>query len=220
MATTQSAAKRFEVTDSNFQKHISIFSGEDLLASVYLGTSPSFRKVHARQTDDSDIYAIEFSNYEAGTSASSWLDKELLQTSGTIKELERIGAYTLILDNGNWTTEADLLLDESKVRSYVDRFESLTVFNISDHELTDATTNTQFRIEDADGEFLLTIYHFDVANEWVAVSDRHSSQYGVASYIGSELIKNLEDLAPDAEIEADTDEASADDSEEILLEVD
>ena len=46
VATTPSAAKRFEVTDSTFQKHISIYSGDDVLADVYLGTSPSFRKVH------------------------------------------------------------------------------------------------------------------------------------------------------------------------------
>ena len=220
VATTQSAAKRFEVTDSTFQKHISIYSGDEMVADLYLGTSPSFRKVHARHVSRNDIYAIEFSNYEAGTSPSAWLDKKLLQPSGSILSFERIGSYKLVQDDGNWITESDTELDESKVRSFMDRFESLTVFELSDLELTEATTNTQFAIEDDEGVYLLTIYHFDVANDWVAVSDRRGSQYGVASYIGSELVKELADLAPDEELDVESDSEVNDDMEEILIEAD
>ena len=102
----------------------------------------------------------------------------------------------------------------------MDRFESLSVFELSDNELTDATTTTQFAIEDDEGFFLLTIYHFDVADDWVAVSDRRGSQYGVASYIGSQLVKGLTDLAPDEVIEVEPDAESDDDIEEILIETD
>lgn len=220
IATTQSAAKRFEVMDSIFQKHITIYSGEDILADVYLGTSPTFRKVHARQAKETDIYAIEFSNYEVGTDPSSWLDKKLLQPSGSIKSFERIGAYKLVQEEGNWTTDSDSELDESKVRSYVDRFESLTVLKISDNELTDATTRTQFAIEDEEGVYMLTIYHFEVANDWVAESDRRGSQYGVASYIGTELVKELAKLAPDEELDIESGQEFEDDMDEILIEAD
>lgn len=220
VAKTQSAAKRFEVTDSTFQKHISIYSGKDMLVDVYLGTSPTFRKVHARLSKRNEIYSIEFSNYEAGTSPSSWLDKTLLQPSGSIQSFERVGAYKLVQDDGSWTTEVEAELDESKVRSYMDRFESLTVFELSDNELADATSTTEFVIEDDDGAFLLTIYHFETANDWVAVSDRRRSQYGVASYIGSELVKDLADLIPDEDLESDSEDESADDIEEILIETD
>ena len=220
VATSQSAAKRFEVTDATFQKHISIFSGEDKLAEVYLGTSPSFRKVHARHANGGDIFSIEFSNYEAGTSPSSWLDKKLLQPSGAIKSFERVGAFRLVQNEGNWTTESEAELDESKVRSYVDRFESLTVFELSDKELSEATTNTQFVIEDEDGAYTLIIYHFDVANDWVAVSDRRGSQYGVASYIGSELVKEVAELSPDEDLEVGSDAESDDELDEILIETD
>lgn len=220
VATTQSAAKRFEVTDSTFQKHISIYSGEDVLADLYLGTSPTFRRVHARLGRRNEIYSIEFSNYEAGTSPSSWLDKTLLQPNGSIQAFERIGAYKLIQDEGSWTAEVETELDESKVRSYMDRFESLTVFELSDNELTDATSITEFVIEDDSGPALLTLYHFETENDWVAVSDRRGSQYGIASYIGSELVKDLADLMPDEELESDSEDESADDIEEILIETD
>ena len=220
IATSQSAAKRFEVSDSKFQKHITLFSGETVLADVYFGTSPIFRKVHARQANEAEIYAIEFSNYEAGTSPSSWLDKKLLQPSGTIVSFEQIGVYKLVQSEGKWTTDSETELDESKVRSYIDRFESLTVFDINDSDLTEATTQTQFSIEDDEGVYALTIYHFDGANDWVAVSDRRGSQYGVASYIGSELVKELADLAPDEEVDSESDEEIGDDMEEILIEAD
>ncbi|MCY3541385.1 MAG: DUF4340 domain-containing protein [Gammaproteobacteria bacterium] len=220
VATTQSAAKRFEVTQASFQKQISIYSGENMLADLYLGTSPSFRRVHARQVNDGDIYSIEFSNFEVGTSLSGWLDRNLLQPSGSIKSFERIGAYKLVKEEGKWTTESDTELDESKVRSYMDRFESLSVFELSDNELAEATSTTQFAIEDDQGFFLLTIYHFDVADAWVAVSDRRGSQYGVATYIGSQLIKDLTDLSPDLEVDVETDSESDDDMEEILIETD
>lgn len=220
VATSQSAAKRFEVTQSAFQKQISIYSGQDLLADLYLGTSPSFRRVHARQVKEGDIYSIEFSNYEAGTSSSAWLDKSLLQPSGPIKSFERIDVYKLVQEDGKWTAEADAELDESKVRSYMDRFESLSVFELSDNELTEATTTTQFAIEDDEGVFLLTLHHFDGENDWVAVSDRRGSQYGVASYIGSELVKDLADLVPDEEMDEESKTESDDDMEEILIETD
>lgn len=220
IATSQSAANRFEVADSKFQKHITLFSGETVLADVYFGTSPIFRKVHARQANEAEIYAIEFSNYEAGTSPSSWLDKKLLQPSGTIVSFEQIGVYKLVQSEGKWTTDSETELDESKVRSYIDRFESLTVFDIDDSDLTEATTQTQFAIGDEEGVYELTIYHFEEANDWVAVSDRRGSQYGVASYIGSELVKELADLAPDEEVDSESDEEIGDDMEEILIEAD
>ena len=220
VATSQSAAKRFEVAQASFQKQISIYSGQDLIVDLYLGTSPNFRRVHARRANKNEIYSIEFSNFEAGTSPSAWLDKSLLQPSGPIKSFERVGAYKLVQEDGKWTTESDSVLDESKVRSYMDRFESLSVFELSDNELSGATTTTQFVIEDDEGFFMLTIYHFDVADDWVVVSDRRGSQYGVNTYTGSQLVKDLSDLAPDEAIEIESDAESDDDMEEILIEAD
>lgn len=220
VATSQSAAKRFEVAQGSFQKQISIYSGQDLIVDLYLGTSPNFRRVHARRAKKNEIYSIEFSNFEAGTSPSAWLDKSLLQPTGPIESFERVGAYKLVQEDGKWMTESDSVLDESKVRSYMDRFESLSVFELSDNELSGATTTTQFVIEDDEGFFMLTIYHFDVADEWVVVSDRRGSQYGVATYIGSQLVKDLSDLAPDEAIEIESDVESDDDMEEILIETD
>ena len=66
VATSESAMKRFEVVEEAHQRHIVVSAGEETLADIYLGTSPTFGKVHARHASGGPVYAISFSNYEAG----------------------------------------------------------------------------------------------------------------------------------------------------------
>ena len=66
VGATGSAAERFEVTDNLFQRRLVAKAGEVLVADIYLGTSPSFRKVHARHASGGPVYSIDFSNYEVG----------------------------------------------------------------------------------------------------------------------------------------------------------
>ena len=194
VATSASTAKRFEVTDEKYQKHISVLAGEDMLADIYLGTSPGYRKTHAREVDGGPVYAIEFSNFEAGTTLNSWLDKYLLRPSGAIQSLARVDDFTLTPSEDGWTSDPDAELDESKVRSYIDRFETLTVFEISDVEIADLDPTVEFEIEDGQGSSRLQLFFFEDGDNWVARSDRYSGHFGVAKYIASELDKQLDDL--------------------------
>lgn len=199
VATSESTAMRFEVTDDAYQKHISVYSGSETIADVYLGTSPSFRKVHARSVNGGPIYAIEFSNHEAGTTFNSWLDKSLLRPVGPIAALERVDSYILTDDEEGWQSVPDVELDESKVRSYMDRFETLTVFELSDTEIGDNEPKARFEITDEEGTFTLSVYYIEESEDWIAHSDRHVSHYGLATYVGTELVKDLAELAPDEE---------------------
>lgn len=214
VATSDSAAERFEVSRDKFQKQVSVYSGDKTLADVYLGTSPSFRKVHARHTRGGDIYSIEFSNHEAGTSTSSWLDRSLLHPQGPINSLEKVGDFALTKTDDGWIVNSGEELDESKVRSYIDRFESLNVFEISDKDVSDIDTKEEFVITDDKGSYSLVIYHLVTSDDWVATSDRFNDRYGVISYQGKELFKELGDLVPDAELVDEEDELES--IEEVL----
>ena len=90
IANTQPTRERFEVTEQNHQRHLVAMAGEDTVADIYLGTSPGYRKTHARRTGEDEIYAIRFSNYEAGVKAGDWLDRSLLRTKGDVAALRRI----------------------------------------------------------------------------------------------------------------------------------
>ena len=216
VATSEKTAKRFEVTEDSFQKRISVFSGEESLADVYLGTSPAFRRVHARDVAGGPVHSIEFSNYEASTTAESWLKKSLLRPEGSVTRLEREGEYTLFKQDGDWQSDPPAELDVSKVRSYMDRFETISVYEFSDADLAEQEPKAQFIIEDDEGTYSLTIYHVELLDDWVATSDRHVSQYGLATYVGSELVKDLAELAPDTDESEGAKTPDANDQEIIV----
>ena len=55
VANTASTRERFEVTEENHQRHIVAKAGDDTVADIYLGTSPGYRKTHARRTGEDEI---------------------------------------------------------------------------------------------------------------------------------------------------------------------
>lgn len=133
VATSTSVQERFEVADDNHQRHLTLSVDGETVADIYLGTSPGYRKAHARRVDDDDIYAITFSNFEAGVQASDWLDKSLLKPDGVLTGLHYDGAFALTKnDDGAWTAESGASLDQTKVETLAGRFTGLTVTGVSE----------------------------------------------------------------------------------------
>ncbi len=79
VATTEGAQKRFKVSDDAFERRLSLAQGDHALATLYLGTSPGMRRVHARTREDDAVYTAEFAVYDAPVKPEDWEDKALLQ---------------------------------------------------------------------------------------------------------------------------------------------
>ncbi|MGH8475950.1 MAG: DUF4340 domain-containing protein [Methylococcales bacterium] len=77
VATTASAGQRFKVASDSFERKLT-FSSASASEILYLGTSPGFKKIHARIDGKNDIYAIEFSAYQASTKPIDWADQSIL----------------------------------------------------------------------------------------------------------------------------------------------
>ncbi|MCI0655246.1 MAG: DUF4340 domain-containing protein [Methylococcaceae bacterium] len=77
VATTESAEKRFKVAGGDFERKLA-FSTADASTTLYLGTSPGFKKIHARLDGQTTIYGIEFSAYQASTKPIDWADQSIL----------------------------------------------------------------------------------------------------------------------------------------------
>ncbi len=98
VATTANSHSRFEVDNKKFQRHIQAYKGDKLVADIYLGSSPGFKKIHLRRASDEDVYVAELSQYDFAVKASDWLSKDLLkasditQVSGADFTLERSSA--------------------------------------------------------------------------------------------------------------------------------
>jgi hypothetical protein len=78
VATTQGAAKRFKVAKASFERKLTLLQDDQAQATLYVGTSPDFRKVHVRLPDESDIRSVEFNTYEVGVKPEDWIDKAIL----------------------------------------------------------------------------------------------------------------------------------------------
>ncbi|TQV86254.1 DUF4340 domain-containing protein [Exilibacterium tricleocarpae] len=101
VATTASGRERFEVAEDNFQRHLRLYQGEAAVASLYVGTSPGFRKVHVRRGQEDAIFAVELNSYELPAAGSDWLDKTLLG-AGAVTSIKGPD-YALNKTDSGWT---------------------------------------------------------------------------------------------------------------------
>ncbi len=95
VATSASSAERFEVTEENFQRRLVVESESGETATLYLGSSPGYRRVHARADGADEVYSIDFSNYEAPADVDQWLDKKLLRPRGDVTAVARADGWAL-----------------------------------------------------------------------------------------------------------------------------
>lgn len=78
VASSREAAKRFQVEEDAFLRHLVVRQKDTQVADLYLGTSPTYRQVHARKAGSDDIVAINLAAYELWPTADQWLDKHLV----------------------------------------------------------------------------------------------------------------------------------------------
>lgn len=102
---TMVAARQFKVTLDAFERRVRFLKGEDVLGDVFLGSSPGFRRVHARLEGDEHTYAIDFNAFDAPTDPSQWYDTDALKTR--VEDVARIdlGAFALKAQDGEFRVE-------------------------------------------------------------------------------------------------------------------
>jgi len=95
VAKTRGAARRFAVDQEQFERKLTLLSDDDAQATLYVGSSPGFRKVYVRPGDGDDIFAVDFNTWDAGAKADGWIDKDILKLDQSM--VERIEMPGLIL---------------------------------------------------------------------------------------------------------------------------
>ena len=114
VASTSEAARRFKVADDSFERRIEILAADKILASILVGSSPSFHLANLRVDGQKAIYALPFDTYEVGDKPEDWVDKSLLRLSAA--DIVRIDLtdVTLLRDKDSWRA-ADLAAGEEMV---------------------------------------------------------------------------------------------------------
>ena len=108
VATTQAAAKQLKVSSEEFEKSLEFSTGEKQTKTLYLGTSPSFKKAHARVDGENEIYDIEINSYELSITPSDWQDQNFLHFSEN--EIAKLESKSISLER----TEKEIVVRELK----------------------------------------------------------------------------------------------------------
>jgi len=132
IARTPSAHQRFQVASHHYQRRLAFLSGGETLGTLYLGTSPGYKKVHARNEKQDAVYSIALSNFDIPATADSWLDPRLLQTKSPL----RIDAdlYSLYFDNGLWRTGSGAPADGAEVGALITLLKSLQIEGVANED--------------------------------------------------------------------------------------
>ena len=202
VATSANSQERFQVTAEDHQRQLRIASAEGPLAEIYLGTSPGFRRVHARAADEEAVFSIDFAVHEVPTDPSDWLDKKLLQTEA-INRISSVDGRLLTRDSSGegWLLDGRPADTEAADR-FVERVGKLTVLGLyqgteeAQSTLGDARTIV---FEDGRGSARLTFRHDEEADEYQLTTDRLEGRFIVASYLAEQILIDGDDLLPAVE---------------------
>ena len=192
MASSAGSAERFEVSQNNFQRRVRLHAGDKLLAEFYLGTSPGFRKVHARLSDRAEIYSIELLNYEVTANVDSWLDKSIFAFDESPDRIlvtfadDATGKVALTRTAEGWLYQG-MVADQDSARTYASRFANLQILGLAEESMQGSlVARFEVMAEAVSHEF--SIYSLETGDDYlIAVSDG-GPKYRMATYTAEQLL--------------------------------
>ena len=133
LATSVAARQRFQVTDYNFQRRLTLIGNGELLGTVYLGSSPGFRKVYARNSTQEAIFSIPFNGFDASATDSDWLDKRTLQISSPLSIVSQ--HYSLNKQGTQWLSDDEQQPDEREMDALLLALASVQIESVANEDL-------------------------------------------------------------------------------------
>ena len=132
VAHTLAARQRFQVAHYHYRRKLSLYSLGDPVATVYLGTSPGFRKVHARDENQEAIYSLDLNLYDLPMDAGQWLEPRLLQLRAPLQI--NADGYSLSRQDGQWQLGSGAVPDQRELQALLDALRNLQVAGIADEQ--------------------------------------------------------------------------------------
>lgn len=132
IAQSPEARRRFQVDTGNYQRRLELAAGGAPAGTFYLGTSPGFGKVHARNGEQESIYSIALNNFEILALADRWLDPRLLQVRVPLRIDSDL--YHLRFEDGAWLTGAGSAPDADELAILLTALKNLQVLGVADED--------------------------------------------------------------------------------------
>lgn len=196
IATTGAAEKRFKVGKEKFERRIVFSKADKPLDTLYIGSSPSYKKVHARLNDEDEIYSIDFSAFKASSEGKEWADKDFLQIPRDditdivlpTVQLKREGTKLIVADLKETETS-----NETEISNLTNKISNLTFSEVLGKE-----AKPEFQQDDPKLELELTVKSgksvkyalskFKEKNDYVLKKSTDDYYFKIVSYVGDELI--------------------------------
>ena len=175
VAHTSAARQRFQVADYYYQRRLTVLGKGKVLGTIYLGTSPGFRKVYARNEKQDEIYSIGFNVFDAPAISGAWLEPDLLQVRTPL----RIDAdsYSVHFNNGIWLSGTGGTPDPRELEALITALRNLQVDGVADfdmqRELSLAEASLELAVHSLVGEIRLELFLQD-GQHYI-----HSSEYSL-----------------------------------------
>ena len=175
VAESVAARQRFRVASYHYRRRISLLGENQSLGTVYLGTSPGYRKVYARNEAQNAIYSIQLNVHDVPGNSDAWLDRKLLQTRAPLAITA--DAYSVRLDGDGWLSGINKVPDERELEALLATLRGLTIEGLASEDeqrdLAETEAELVLAVESLAGEVTLEL--FRIAEKYFV----HSSEYAL-----------------------------------------
>ena len=160
VAESAAAGQRFQVADYHYKRRLALLRRDKVLDTLYLGTAPVFRKVHARNDASNAIYAIAFNSHDAPALNDAWLDPRLIQVRSPLSIAA--DAYSVHWQDGTWLSGTGGVPDERELEALLDALGTLQVEGVPDgddqRELAELEADLYLEITSLQGDMTLELF--------------------------------------------------------------
>ena len=195
-------SRKFGAVTGMFVLTVAASFGE-VVADVYLGTSPGYQQVHARRADDEAVYSVGIANYQVPPEADDWLDKTLLQPRGDIASVSRKGGWSLHRGEEGWLLSAAEADDSPEG----DQAESLEQGRAADQDKalelvrklapeSPSAPDAVLAVTDDEGTYRLSLFGNEANSQYRVQSDRRDGWFTVAGYTADQIVVEKSSLLP------------------------
>ena len=160
VASSVAARQRFRVAGYHYRRRVSLSQGKEVLGTFFLGSSPGFRKIYARNEAQSGIYSVLFNAQDAPGYNGGWLDKTLLQTRAPISI--SADAYSLHREGAGWRSGIGQIPEEREREALLATLKNLQIDGLASgdaqRDLAAAEADMVFAVESLAGKVTLELF--------------------------------------------------------------
>lgn len=232
IASSSSAAARFEVSEDAFQRRVELLDGDKTLGSIYLGTGAGARRSHVRLADENSIYTATIGTFDLPAEISEWQDKTVLNLDFdsvhsvefeglTVSRVESEGDESesdeaADSDAPEWTVESladEEIFDYDGFESALRSLTSLRINEVSSRSSEGLDLKGELTVGYADTSRVYKFYKSEEDDAYTLSVSDYEELFEIASFTGDRIVEKLSkqelvSIPEPIEVEELTEEAS------------